>query len=430
MSDYKLICADARKLPLDDESVDCIVTSPPYWGLRDYKCEGQIGLEPTIQGYLAEMSKCLKEMYRVLKKTGTLWLNIGDTYAGSWGSESKTENTTSKIDLDRLENMPARATTAHSREVPRKSLCLIPDRLRLLMVDMGWIIRNRVIWHKPNSMPSSVKDRFSNSYEDVIFAVKKQRYYFDLDAVREPQKYPEDVLRRMRQDKEAGVKPFIKGSDQARHRKSEYAGKFDGMDKKAEDFGSPRARTQRKIGSHHGSSLTDGRATHYEDAQILEHPAGKNPGDVFTINTQSYPDAHYATFPEKLVKKCLMAGCPKEICRKCGKARVRVTKGNFVKVADAKPSQIGDANRDPDKRTDLPANRGYVEHYTLGWTDCKCGAGWRGGLVLDPFAGSGCTGKVALELGLDVILIDKKQEYLDKHCKKRISGAQLPLITP
>lgn len=404
MSNYRLICADARELPLEDESVDCIVTSPPYWGLRDYKLKGQIGLEPTIEEYVAEIGKCLKEMYRVLKKTGCLFLNIGDTYATHTSKRSGQFGKDIKAGFDDVYTQKRLPQT-----VPEKCLCLIPDRIRLLMVDMGWIIRNRVIWHKPNSMPSSVKDRFSNAYEDVIFAVKQQKYWFDLDAVREPHSYPEDVSRRMRQDKAVGVNPFMKGSDQARHSGPSGQSKFDGTQ---------YAGAGSKIKGHSGYYSKDG--------ELLINPAGKNPGDVWTINTEPYPKAHYATFPQKLVKKCLLAGCPKEICTKCGKARVRITKTSLDvdhKQKDRQRSSVGNS-----RWHKFPEERGTLIVQTIGWTDCGCGEGFRPGVMLDPFCGSGTALKVGIELGLDVIGVDKKQEYLDQHAKKRIGGAQMPLI--
>jgi len=156
------------------------------------------------------------------------------------------------------------------------------------------------------------------------------------------------------------------------------------------------------------------------------NPAGKNPGDVWQINTEPYPDAHYATFPQKLVKKCLLAGCPKEICKKCGLARVRMVK---TKTLERYELDKSDPRYRPARyKGKYDQGMRYAEHQTIGWTDCGCDAGWRPGVMLDPFCGSGTALKVGIELGLDVIGVDLKEEYIEKHAKKRLSGAQLPLI--
>ena len=135
---------------LPSESIDCVITSPPYWGLRDYGIEGQLGLEPTFVEYIQHMQEIFNELYRVLKKTGTCWVNIGDTYSN-----------------------------ANNDTAPTKSLCNIPFRFAISMTDHGWIQRNTIIWHKPSCMPSSAKDRFTVDFEYVFLFSKNKKYYFE-----------------------------------------------------------------------------------------------------------------------------------------------------------------------------------------------------------------------------------------------------------
>ena len=227
-----------REIP--DESADCIVTSPPYYGLRSYKaadaiwggnpeCEhaftfqshhtpgqsdkatthskieglgkdwaegycskcgawkGQLGLEPSYQLYLDHVMLVTKELKRVLKKTGTMFWNMGDSYAGNMGSRAGWQDSKySETREEGIEHGEAVFLNADYGNIPDKSLMMLPERFAIRMIDDGWILRNKIIWYKRNGMPSSVKDRFSNKYEFVYFFVKNRKYYFDLDAVRKP----------------------------------------------------------------------------------------------------------------------------------------------------------------------------------------------------------------------------------------------------
>jgi len=153
---------------LPDECVDCIITSPPYWGLRDYGEEDQWGLEKDLNEYLDKLRKLMFELKRVLKKTGTCWINLGDSYGTQKGYDSFSP---SFIEREKVKNY-------------EKSRLGIPERFYVQSIDGGWIARNHIPWIKENSMPSSVKDRFTNKWESIFFFAKQQRYYFNLDAVR------------------------------------------------------------------------------------------------------------------------------------------------------------------------------------------------------------------------------------------------------
>src|SRR3990167_5458664 len=170
----KILCGDSltelKKLPA--ESIDCVMTSPPYWALRDYGIEGQLGLEPTFEEYIKNLCDIFDEVKRVLKKSGTCWINLGDTYSGN--KEGKTDNIVSNYLKDTTKNIHKKVNG-----VSEKSLCNIPARFSIEMQNRGWILRNVIIWHKPNCIPSSVKDRFTVDFEYLFFFVKNKKYFFE-----------------------------------------------------------------------------------------------------------------------------------------------------------------------------------------------------------------------------------------------------------
>jgi site-specific DNA-methyltransferase (cytosine-N4-specific) len=273
-----------RTLP--DGAVDCIVTSPPYWNVRDYGYEGQYGLEDSPLAYVATMRAVFAEARRVLAADGTLWLNLGDTYAMRADAAASRS-----FRADAAEVLPARVNA--TAVAPRKSLLMVPERVALALSEDGWILRNKIVWHKPNAMPQSATDRLSGRYEHVFLLTKSPRYFFDLDAIREPQK---------------------------------TAGR-----------------------RHEGRSCGSGEGwpTGWSTKRRALNPKGGNPGDVWALSARPYPAAHFATFPIDLPVRCITAGC--------------------------KP----------------------------------------GGVVLDPFSGSGTTGAAARLLGRRYIGIDKNPDYHD-----------------
>ena len=179
---YEGTCMDVIKT-FPDKSIDCVITSPPYWQLRDYGWDGQWGNEPTFQMYLDNLWSLMDEIYRVLKDTGTVWVNLGDTYgtkSGNFTNNSKEYK--HKIDyVGGIDNY-SKPDNLH------KCLLLIPHRFAIGCIDRGWIIRNDIIWAKPNAMPESVTDRFSKKHEYFFFMVKSDKYYFDLDLIRDRHK--------------------------------------------------------------------------------------------------------------------------------------------------------------------------------------------------------------------------------------------------
>lgn len=246
---------------MPDESIDMAITSPPYWGLRDYGTgPDQLGLEPTPEMYIKHLAEIFNEAKRVLKKEGTLWLNIGDTYGGS-GQGSQT----GYGDYKRQRVIGTMDKSISIKLMP-KCLLMIPERLAWSLIQSGWILRNKIIWYKPNAMPSSVTDRFSNRWEYLFMFSRSPRYHFDLDAVRKPHK--ESSIQR----------------DKQGYKSSPMKGRYTMPGENRE--GTPD--------------------------QEFNNPLGKNPGDVFEINTQPFPEAHFAVFPEKLCEKPIKAGCPED----------------------------------------------------------------------------------------------------------------------
>ena len=215
---------------IPDKSINMVITSPPYWGLRDYGITGQIGLETNFNDYINNLIKIFNEVKRVLTDDGVCWVNIGDSY-----SKGK----------------------KRSNNVLSKSLCCVPDRFKIAMVDNGWICRNEIIWHKPNAMPSSVKDRFTNDFEKVFFFTKNKKYFFN------QQKEP------------------VQDTYNGRRGSSKTRKKF-----------------QSAMCGDHSSEL--------------KHYTERNKRTVWSISTQPFKDAHFAVYPEELIETPIKAGSPED----------------------------------------------------------------------------------------------------------------------
>jgi site-specific DNA-methyltransferase (cytosine-N4-specific) len=288
---------------LPAESVQCCVTSPPYFGLRDYGVEGQLGAESSPAEYVANLVAVFDEVRRVLAKDGVLWLNLGDSYSGSWGAQGRTGQMAGRsiISARQIEAHPHKETRTGSIKPgapPAKNLLGIPWRVAFALQDAGWILRNDIIWAKPNGMPSSVTDRVSNKHEHVFLLSKSPRYFFDLDAIRKP--LAESSLARLAQNVEAQA-----GSDR-------QPGKTNGP--------------MKAVGGKHGKAgdtppgqrpQTNKGAT--GERHMLHGEGGANPGDwwevedeempnIWVIATQPFAEAHFATMPPALAERCILAG--------------------------------------------------------------------------------------------------------------------------
>lgn len=284
-----------KKIP--SESINMIITSPPYWSLRDYNMDGQIGLEDSFEEYINKLCDIFEESKRVLKKDGTLFVNLGDSYSGSGkGYGDK------KPDPKMKSGGRERTIKPKKSSIPDKSLLMIPERFAIEMCNRGWILRNQIIWHKPNVMPSSAKDRFTVDFEKIFFFVKSKKYYFDADAVKEDSLW--------------------KGDQRAGYGRLHYRGKREG---------------QKGTGQENFVHITERR----------------NKRTVWKVSTKPFKGAHFAVYPNELIKIPILSGCP------------------------------------------------------------------RGGIVLDPFIGSGTTAIVAKSLDRKYIGIELNPEYI-KIAEKRI----------
>jgi len=308
---WHLLTGDVRErlADLPAASVQCCVTSPPYWGLRDYRVEGQLGLEATPDAYVQTMVGVFREVKRVLRDDGTLWLNLGDSYAATPTGNRGTKSALNGADGVRYSETLDRYTEAKTRraaipvDLKPKDLVGIPWRLAFALQADGWYLRSDIIWNKPNPMPESVTDRPTKSHEYVFLLTKSARYYYDAEAIKEP----------------------------------------------AKDWGTrDRTNWRGKVNSPAGPQTGCTNANHAA--------SGRNARSVWTITTQPYPDAHFATFPEALPERCIKAG-----------------------------TKLGDT-------------------------------------VLDPFAGSGTTGQVAVQLGRSFVGIELNADYADL-ARTRIGGA-------
>lgn len=366
---------------LPGASVDMVMTSPPYWMMRDYGVPGQLGLESTFEEYLAKLCRVFDEVKRLLKPEGTCWVNMGDCFASSsiqncgfnerWHGREFRAHKQAVTDFFR----PARPKT----RLPKKSLCLIPFRFVIEMIKRGWRLRNVIVWHKPNCLPSSATDRFTVDFEYVFFFAKSQRYYFE----RQFEPHHDSTKRRVEQ--------FVRNKerfDPARHK---YRGEV----------------------NHNPYEVL---------ARISRNglnPLGRNRRCVWSIPTQAFAEAHFATFPEKLCEIPIQAGCPEFVCTLCGRPRKRIlrpTPNYAARLRSNKETsaysgkrrqaavRIGNALQD--------APRVEASYYCAGYTDCGCGDPFAPGIVLDPFFGAGTTGLVARRLNRHFIGIELNPMYV------------------
>lgn len=276
---YNVDCLDLLR-SLQTDSIDCCVTSPPYWGLRDYGVTGQIGLEGSLQEYISKITEVFREARRVVK--GTLWLNLGDSYAGhnlpGWrpGNEQKNGGASNKNGIGYVDGLNP------------KNLVGVPWRVAFALQADGWYLRSDIIWHKPQPMPESVSDRPTRAHEYLFLMAKAEKYYYDAAAISEP--CSPDTHARMGRAQSAYAPP-----GQHEHR-GLLAGRANGVNPKA------AAADRQGVRPKQNASWSAAMA-----GTSIER---RNKRTVWTINVEGSPDAHFATFPEGLVEPCIKAGSP------------------------------------------------------------------------------------------------------------------------
>lgn len=386
-----------RALP--SESVQCVVTSPPYFRLRSYlphdhpEKAREMGSEATPAEFVANLVSVFDEVKRVLRRDGVCWLNIADSYSagGRGGHGAKQQSNAGALGIGSLSVVG----------VPPKNLLLIPQRLIIALQDAGWWVRSECVWAKPNAMPQSATDRPTNAHEMVYLLTKSARYFYDAEAVRTPAK-------------SSAVFPAPTSRDQG-----------DGGHGAFHRNGREKRDKQRGHGRTHAGFNARWDAMSRDEQQAM----GANLRSVWTIPTQGFSGAHYATFPEALVDLCIRAGTSERgACPECGAPWRRVVEResfNRTELPKDHPHYRPGYYTRKAGGDDTYANGGgqrISESRTTGWEpSCACDAGSpKPCLVLDPFMGSGTTAVVALRRGCDAIGIDLDERNIDM-ARKRIT---------
>jgi DNA modification methylase len=359
-----LLHGDARDMlqTLPTGSVQCVITSPPYFGLRAYGDDPrEIGREATPAAYVAALIAVFAEVWRVLRDDGTLWVNLGDSYVAS--PAGNTDATWSAKQASNVGSAARRTRSTITPGLPAKNLLGIPWRVAFALQDAGWILRSDIIWAKPNPMPESVRDRPTRAHEYLFLFAKRQRYFYDAEAIAE-------------------------------------------------------AATQHGQGSlGELNTKKPAETTNGRGATTLKDPdrVTRNRRSVWTIATQPYAGAHFATMPEALVEPCILAGSASQACETCGAAWGRVTKDE--------DGTMNDESGGADSSSFIVHRSSFVPGFA---PRCRCATntGAARSICLDPFLGSGTVARVAERFGRDAIGIDLHAEYLELQ-EKRTDGVQV-----
>lgn len=294
---------------IESDSIHCVVTSPPYWGLRDYGVDGQLGLEAAPAEFILNMVTVFDEIRRVLRPDGTCWVNMGDSYATSGGAP------TTELGQGVPSSWSNRAQDFRTRpngSLKPKDLCMMPHRLAIALQDAGWWVRQDIVWSKPNPMPESVRDRCTKSHEYIFLLTKSERYYYDASAIAEP--VTDSSVIRLSQDVKNQVSSLravgkINGSMKAVARGVGWGHGTDANDRQRGRVKKSGKNAFRGQGSNSNKSNSpanrEGR-----DLSEIGNGLTRNKRSVWTMATHSFKEAHFATFPPELPENCIKAGCP------------------------------------------------------------------------------------------------------------------------
>ena len=357
---------------LPRNSIDCCVTSPPFFKLRSYgkladtiwggkphcrhewakagktngsfcrRCngfKGQLGQEPTIELYTEHLVEIFNEVRRVLTEHGTLWLNLADTYYST----------------DKCQ--------PHHFLKP-KDLCGTPWVVALALRQNGWYLRSDIVWYKPNCLPESIRDRPTRAHEYVFLLAKSRNYYYDAHAIREQSS--QSSIRRLEQ--KGGAMDYVHG-------------------------------------------VNPGHSARRALENFTRNPGSRNKRSVWTIPTQPYRGAHFAVFPEELARSCILAGCPEWVCSRCGKPRVKILKTRVLDMGRTCADKTAD-EVNASRTSALRFKHKKTLTQVTGYTHCHCRARHRKGIVLDVFAGAGTTALAARKLNRDYTCVEINPAYV------------------
>ena len=344
-----IICGDCLEVmrTWPEKSINCCVTSPPYWGLRDYGVDGQIGLEATPEEFIAKMVEVFAEVRRVLRDDGTLWLNLGDSYNNFRSQMGPGQAVHGRDKLNGKPDVKSKTRGVHT--LKEKDLCGIPWRVALALQADGWYLRQDIIWHKPNPMPESVTDRCTKAHEYIFLLTKKPRYYYDADVIKEPCESANPDSNSYRAN----------GKSDSRKKHAIYCkecnGSGDGIDGES-------GTECEACGGTGLANIGKAKTAVKNEGFWIPSESGRNKRSVWTVSTKPYREAHFATFPPDLIDPCILAGCPK------------------------------------------------------------------GGVVLDPFMGSGTVAEVAIKNGRNYVGTELSQDYMQfNHERTQAAETGIPV---
>lgn len=439
MNGIEILQGDCRETlkTLPDCSVHCVVTSPPYFGLRDYGCDGQIGLESTPDEFVAQMVQVFREVRRVLRDDGVCWLNLGDSYAGSrpgslegstlQGSQKSQEENRLATTSRRRDRVSIPRSDLKQKDMKPKDLIGIPWMVAFALRADGWWLRQDIIWHKPNPMPESVTDRCTKSHEYIFLLTKSARYYFDAIAIQEP-------VSGTANSRGNGINPKAKKNSANVKQNESFSGAINGM------VSDRNKRSVWKYDDH--LALVQWLSENDPDLLECYLSESTNEPSAWTVTTKPYSGAHFATFPPDLIEPCILAGTSEHgCCPQCGAPWKRVLEKERVATRPGNKTKVGRVSDDPGSAYEchsgmIVGNRDPQRHCTstktIGWSPtCECFHDEDDVhlepipcTVLDPFNGSGTTGEVARKCGCTYIGCELNPEYIAL-TKKRLQQGSL-----
>ena len=440
MTEYQTIHGSAHRIDLPDQSVHAIITSPPYYALRAYHGDQDVtwpamsyapmpnmphfdvpamtcglGAEPTIEAYTGHLVLCLREWWRVLRSDGVLFVNLGDSYNGSGGAGGDYNDGGNKAGQPKFKG-------SKQHGLKPKDLCLIPERFRMAAQADGWYVRSVFPWIKRNAMPNSQKDRPTTSHEDWVMLTKSATYFWDQEAIKVAATGRDPGNKTHKMQTADGI---VLGRLSNPNGGLLNIGPVDGRYRRTADWTFDSIDIAIDEAREWAS-----QAEHALNAQTLMLDEDGAP-ICMPVNPRPYKGAHYAVFPEPMIEPLVQAATSANgVCRACGSPWVRVVERSGCDMAAryerGEPTRHGLASAAASNASNVGGYSGTST--TTGWQPtCACNADIVPATVLDPFAGSGTTLRVAMRLGRNAVGVDVSDVYLSEHVEKRVSNLQFEM---